>query len=48
MNQLQTALAAQANKAPFVDVSADAYYNAPVRWAVEKGITSGTSATTYT
>ena len=48
VNQLQTALAAQANKAPFVDVSADAYYNAPVRWAVEKGVTSGTSATIYT
>ena len=47
VKQLQTALAAQANKAPFVDVSADAYYNAPVRWAVEKGITSGTSATTF-
>lgn len=47
VKQLQTALAAQANKAPFVDVSADAYYNVPVRWAVEKKITSGTSATTF-
>ncbi len=32
---------------PFVDVSADAYYYKAVLWAVEKGITSGTSATTF-
>ena len=32
---------------PFTDVSADAYYYDAVLWAVEKGITSGTSATTF-
>ena len=29
---------------PFVDVSADAYYNQAVRWAQEKGITDGISS----
>ena len=32
---------------PFVDVSSSAYYYDAVLWAVEKGITSGTSATTF-
>ena len=31
----------------FSDVAADAYYAAPVAWAVEKGITNGTSDTTF-
>ena len=31
----------------FDDVTADAYYAAPIAWAVEKGITSGTSDTTF-
>lgn len=31
----------------FLDVSVGAYYAAPVQWAVEKGITAGTSATTF-
>ena len=31
----------------FTDVPADAYYADAVRWAVSKGITSGTSATTF-
>ena len=31
----------------FVDVSADAYYAKAVAWAVEQGIGSGTSATTF-
>lgn len=31
----------------FYDVAADAYYAEPVRWAVENGITSGTSSTTF-
>lgn len=31
----------------FTDVANDAYYAKPVAWAVEKGITSGTSATTF-
>lgn len=32
---------------PFTDVSADAYYYDAVLWAAEKGITIGTSATTF-
>lgn len=32
---------------PFTDVKADAYYYKAVLWAVEKGITSGTTATTF-
>lgn len=31
----------------FSDVPANAYYAEPVRWAVENGITSGTSSTTF-
>ncbi len=31
----------------FTDVAAEAYYADPVTWAVEKGITSGTSSTTF-
>ena len=32
---------------PFTDVKRDAYYYKAVLWALEKGITSGTSATTF-
>ena len=32
---------------PFTDVSADSYYYNAVLWAAENGITSGTSATTF-
>lgn len=32
---------------PFTDVSATAYYYEAVLWAVERGITNGTSATTF-
>lgn len=32
---------------PFSDVAADAYYYKAVLWAVEQGITSGTTATTF-
>ena len=32
---------------PFTDVSSGAYYYKAVLWAVEKGITTGTSATTF-
>ena len=32
---------------PFRDVSSDAFYYDAVRWAVESGITSGSSATTF-
>ena len=31
----------------FNDVASDAYYYAPVRWAVEKGITKGTTDKTF-
>lgn len=31
----------------FTDVKADAYYAGAVKWAVEKGITSGTTTTTF-
>ena len=34
-------------KNPFADVKADTYYYDAVLWAVEKGVTSGTSATTF-
>lgn len=34
-------------KNPFTDVKADAYYYDAVLWAVEKGVTSGTSSTTF-
>ena len=32
---------------PFTDVPKDSFYYAPVLWAVENGITSGTTATTF-
>ena len=31
----------------FIDVADDAYYAEPVAWAVESGVTNGTSATTF-
>lgn len=34
-------------KLSFTDVPADAYYAAPVAWAVEKSVTTGTSDTTF-
>ena len=34
-------------KNPFTDVPADSYYEDAVIWAVDKGITTGTSATTF-
>ncbi|MBR5283771.1 MAG: S-layer homology domain-containing protein, partial [Clostridia bacterium] len=39
--------APQSTNNPFVDVKADAYYYNAVLWAVENGITKGTSATTF-
>ncbi len=36
-----------AKACPFTDVNADAYYYKAVLWAVEKGVTEGTSATTF-
>lgn len=35
------------SKPTFTDVAASAYYAAPVAWAVEKGITTGTTETTF-
>jgi len=35
------------DESTFVDVKADAYYAEAVQWAVEKGITNGTTATTF-
>ena len=35
------------NTMPFTDVKADSYYHDAVLWAVEQGITAGTSATTF-
>ena len=32
---------------PFTDVAADAYYAGAVQWAVENGVTNGTSDTTF-
>jgi hypothetical protein len=52
-SQVVTFLARYANgeatsaDTPFVDVAADAYYGNAVAWAVENGITDGTSATTF-
>ena len=37
----------QKTEISFDDVASDAYYAQPVKWAVEKGITSGTSSTTF-
>lgn len=39
--------APKSKESAFTDVAADAYYSDAVRWAVENGITSGTSATTF-
>ena len=36
-----------AGKNPFIDVPAGSYYEDAVIWAVDKGITTGTSATTF-
>lgn len=32
---------------PFADVAADAYYAGAVLWAVESGVTAGTSAAAF-
>ncbi|MGN0963278.1 MAG: leucine-rich repeat protein [Clostridia bacterium] len=42
-----TVIAKDPSYAPFVDVSENAYYSQAVLWAVENGITNGTSATTF-
>ncbi len=38
---------AAAGANPFTDVAADAYYAGAVQWAVENGVTNGTSDTTF-
>ena len=38
---------AAAGANPFTDVAADAYYAGAVQWAVENGVTNGTSETTF-
>ena len=38
---------AESNVMPFTDVAADAYYYDAVLWAVEQGITTGTTETTF-
>ncbi len=37
----------KSNRNPFTDVSSNQYYYKAVLWAVEKGITTGTSSTTF-
>lgn len=32
---------------PFKDIPNNAYYDTPVKWAIDFGVTSGTSATTF-
>lgn len=39
--------AAKSGSLPFADVKAGSYYDDAVRWAVENGVTVGTSATTF-
>ena len=39
--------ASKAGSLPFADVKAGSYYDDAVRWAVENGVTVGTSATTF-
>ena len=41
------ALEALVSSLPFTDVAVNDYFYAPVKWAVENGITAGTSATTF-
>ena len=41
------AVSAQPQETPFTDVSTSDYYYNAVLWAVENGVTSGTSATTF-
>ncbi len=45
--RLQGEPKAESTKNPFVDVAADTYYYEAVLWALEEGITTGTSATEF-
>lgn len=47
MNNLNTGTQQPSGDNPFTDVQAETYYYDAVLWAVEKKITSGTSATTF-
>ena len=42
--EVKAVFAKKVETSPFVDVSADAYYNQAVQWAQEKGITDGISS----
>ena len=42
--EVKAVFAKKVETSPFVDVSADSYYNQAVRWAQEKGITDGISS----
>ena len=39
--------ASAAAKTPFTDVEAGIYYEDAVRWAMDNGVTTGTTATTF-
>ena len=45
--EVKAVFAKKVETSPFVDVSADAYYNQAVRWAQEKGITDGISSNLF-
>ena len=45
--EVKAAFVKKVETRPFVDVSADAYYNQAVRWAQEKGITDGISSNLF-
>lgn len=45
--EIKAVFAKKVETSPFVDVSADAYYNQAVRWAQEKGITDGISSNLF-
>lgn len=45
--EIKAVFAKEVETRPFVDVSADAYYNQAVQWAQEKGITDGISSNLF-
>ena len=45
--EIKAVFAKKVETSPFVDVSADAYYNQAVQWAQEKGITDGISSNLF-
>ena len=45
--EVKAVFAKKVETSPFVDVSADAYYNQAVQWAQEKGITDGISSNLF-